>query len=426
MSQSQGVVIMDEVASVLIVDDNEAIRDYLISILEAEGYLVFSATDGEETLKFLHEHSPPDLILLDIIMPGMNGIDVLRAIKGDPVLKQITIIMLTSVSLTADKELAFQLGASDYLTKPFELRELIARVKTHIDLKKASDKCVVQRKIQETILSTIPGVVYLKSKDGHYIHANEMFADLVGVPLTEIPGKQEEDLFSDHVAEERIKADDLLFKFGIEQLEIQEDITMPDHSTRSFFTKKRRVVDKNGEISGLVGVSIDITEQVILKEAYAEKEEILESILNSYPAEIWVFNPNGEIILQNSKHLTKYGNLIGRPISDLPLPEDTKIYWKESLDLILNGKTRKNDKKIIESDGSEWIIDSFRPIRLHDGILGIMGMNLNITRWSQGDDDLSIRISEELEKNNMSNSEKLTNQPIPLSDSSSKRFSDNG
>ncbi|PWR74222.1 response regulator [Methanospirillum lacunae] len=417
---------MDEVASVLIVDDNKAIRDYLISILEIEGYQVFSASDGEETLKFLHEHSSPDLILLDIIMPGMNGIDVLRTIKGDPVLKQITIIMLTSVSLTADKELAFQLGASDYLTKPFELRELLARVKTHINLKKTTDECALQRKIQETILSTIPGIVYLKSKDGYYIHGNEMFADLVGIPLIEIPGKREEDLFSSYVADERIKADDLLLKFGVEEFEIQEEISMPDKSARSFFTKKRRVVDKNGEITGLVGVSIDITEQVILKEAYAEKEEILDSILNSYPAEIWVLNPNGEIILQNSKHLAKYGNLIGRPIPDLPLSEETKIYWKESLDLILNGKIRENEKKIIESDGSEWIIDSFRPIRLQDGILGIMGMNLNVTRWSLGDDDLSIRISGESEHNNQNSGEKITDEPIQSSDSYRKRSINNG
>ena len=412
---------MDDVASVLIVDDNNAIQEYLTTVLKSEGYVVSSASDGEEALKYLQENPKPDLILLDIIMPGLSGIDVLRAIKGDPALKQIIIIMLTGVSLCADKELAFELGASDFLTKPFELRELLARVKTHINLKKVSDKCVVQRKIQETILSTIPGVVYLKSKDGYYIHANEMFADLVGVSQTEIQGKREEDLFSSLVADERTKTDDLLLKYGVEQLEVQEEITMPDHDSRSFFTKKRQVVDKDGEITGLVGVSIDITEQVIMKEAYAEKEEILDSILNSYPAEIWVLNPEGEIILQNSKHLAKYGNLIGRPIPDLPLSEDTKLYWKESLHLILHGKTRGNEKKITESDGSEWIIDSFRPIRLHDGILGVMGMNLNVTRWAQGDDDLSISNSGDSGKKHQDGTDNKTNQTVTSSDPSSMR-----
>jgi len=411
---------MDDVATVLIVDDNETILEYLMTVLKSEGYRVFSASDGVEALAFLHEQSRPDLILLDIIMPGMNGIEVLRAIKGDPALKQITVIMLTGVSLCADKELAFEIGASDFLTKPFELRELLARVKTHINLKKTSDKCVVQRKIQETILSTIPGVVYLKGKDGHYIHANEMFADLVGVPLSDIQGKRDEDLFSDQVADERIKTDDLLLKFGVEQLEIQEEITIPDKGTRSFFTKKRQVFDKDGVITGLVGVSIDITEQVILKEAYAEKEEILDSILNSYPAEIWVLNPAGEIILQNSKHRAKYGNLLGRPIQDLPISDDTKLYWKESLDIILNGKTRENEKNIIESDGSEWIIDSFRPVRLNDGILGVMGMNLNITRWAQGDDDLSIRSSSDSEQQVPRKRDYAEDQPNPSPDSSAR------
>jgi len=412
---------MNDVASILIVDDNETIQEYLMTVLKSEGYLVFSASDGEEALTFLHEHPKPDLILLDIIMPGLNGIDTLRAIKGDPALKQIIVIMLTGVSLCADKELAFELGASDFLTKPFEMRELLARVRTHINLKKVSDKCVVQRKIQETILSTIPGIVYLKSKDGYYIHANEMFADLVGVPQNEIQGKREEDLFSSLVADERTKTDDLLLKFGVEELEIQEEITMPDHDGRSFFTKKRQVVDKDGQITGLVGVSIDITEQVIMKEAYAEKEEILDSILNSYPAEIWVLNPDGEIILQNSKHLAKYGNLIGRPISDLPLSDNTKLYWKESLNLILQGKTRGNEKNITETDGSEWIIDSFRPIKLHDGILGVMGMNLNVTRWAQGDDDLSITSSGDSQKKDQNDTDDDTKKTIPSPDPSSTR-----
>ena len=379
---------MDEVTSVLIVDDNEAIREYLQTVIENMGYSAFTAADGIEAMNFLHDNPKPDLILLDVIMPGMNGIDVLRQIKEDAKLKGITIIMVTGVHHITEKELAFTLGASDFIEKPFESRELIARVRTHINLKKATEKCFLQKKVQDTILSTIPGIVYMKGKNGTYIHGNEMFADLVGQSIMDISGKTENDLFAKEIADQRIKTDDLILNLGIPEIEMQEEISTRNGENRFFFTKKRPVFTENHEITGLVGVSIDITEQVILKEAYYEKEELLNAILNSYPAEIWVINPEGEMILQNNVHLEKYGNLIGKKIEEMPISDETRKIWLKGLACALQGQDKMENMRFIKPDGTEWIMNAFSPVRLDEGILGAMGINLDITKWKPSDVDI--------------------------------------
>ncbi len=372
---------MDEITSVLIVDDDEIIREYLKAVIEKMGYSTASAADGIEALQYLQENPNPDLILLDVIMPEMTGLEVLRKIKEDPVLKAIIVIMVTGVHHISEKELAFMLGASDYLEKPFETRELVARVRTHINLKKATEKCVIQRKIQETILSTVPGIVYMKSRDGTYIHANEMFGKLVGKPIDIIVGMTELDLFPESVASERTRTDELILRLGVPELEMQEEITSQNGETRYFFTRKRPVLDNKSQITGLVGVSIDITEQVILKEAYFEKEELLTAILNTYPAEIWVLNLDKEMILQNNDHLLKYGTLIGQKLDLMPISQEIRTFWESGYDEALIGRTKIQEHTISEPAGIQRKIQIITPVHSDEKVLGVMGMNLNVTRW---------------------------------------------
>ncbi|MFZ5648283.1 MAG: response regulator transcription factor [Bacillota bacterium] len=111
---------------VLIVDDEEKILDVVANFLESEGYTVSRAMDGNEALARV-EKVQPDLILLDWMLPGKSGIEVCREVRsrGD-----IPIIMLTARVDESDKVLGLELGADDYITKPFSLRELAARVRS--------------------------------------------------------------------------------------------------------------------------------------------------------------------------------------------------------------------------------------------------------------------------------------------------------
>ncbi|MDO4719059.1 MAG: response regulator transcription factor [Peptostreptococcaceae bacterium] len=113
---------------VLIVDDEENIVELLRFNMEQNGYRVEFAYDGEEAL---HKASAfrPELILLDVMLPKMDGVEVCRRIRQDERLKEAAIIMLTAKNVESDKIIGLEAGADDYITKPFSVNELIARIK---------------------------------------------------------------------------------------------------------------------------------------------------------------------------------------------------------------------------------------------------------------------------------------------------------
>lgn len=120
--------------SILIVDDEPRNIQLLGNLLEDNGYNIEFAMNGEETLEWLGSR-PFDLILLDVMMPGMNGYEVCRKIKSDITRNHIPIIFLTAKTNTEDIIKGFEAGASDYITKPFKHQELLARVKKEVELK---------------------------------------------------------------------------------------------------------------------------------------------------------------------------------------------------------------------------------------------------------------------------------------------------
>lgn len=117
--------------SVLVVEDEPAQREVLIYNLEAEGFRVISAEDGNEALVLVEEEHP-DLILLDWMLPGTSGIEICRQIKMRPSLRSIPIIMISARSEEVDKVRGLETGADDYVAKPYSILELIARAKSQL------------------------------------------------------------------------------------------------------------------------------------------------------------------------------------------------------------------------------------------------------------------------------------------------------
>ena len=119
---------ISESATILIVEDEQDIRELLAYNLEKEGYATVQAADGKEGLELARSRKP-DLILLDLMLPKMDGLAVCRELERDSGTVRIPIIMLTAKGETFDKVLGLELGADDYIVKPFDAKELVARVK---------------------------------------------------------------------------------------------------------------------------------------------------------------------------------------------------------------------------------------------------------------------------------------------------------
>ncbi|MFZ3101111.1 MAG: response regulator transcription factor [Desulfitobacteriaceae bacterium] len=118
-------------ATILVVDDEELIQELLRFNLEKEGYKVVIAKEGRQALDLVaQEHL--DLIVLDLMLPGIDGLEVCRQLRLNPKFQELPVIMLTAKGEELDKVLGLELGADDYMTKPFSPRELLARIKARL------------------------------------------------------------------------------------------------------------------------------------------------------------------------------------------------------------------------------------------------------------------------------------------------------
>lgn len=112
----------------LIIDDEQAIVDLVRHHLEKEGFQCLEANDGETALRLARENKP-DLLILDLMLPGIDGLEICRLLRRDPSTAQVAIIMLTAKAEEVDRIVGLEMGADDYIVKPFSPRELVARVK---------------------------------------------------------------------------------------------------------------------------------------------------------------------------------------------------------------------------------------------------------------------------------------------------------
>ncbi len=111
----------------MVVDDEKDIRDLVLYNLKKEGHQVTSFSNGEDALTRIRQN-PPDLLILDLMLPGLQGIELCRILRKDPTTEFLPIIMLTAKSEEMDRVVGLEMGADDYITKPFSPRELIARI----------------------------------------------------------------------------------------------------------------------------------------------------------------------------------------------------------------------------------------------------------------------------------------------------------
>ncbi len=194
----------DEPVNVLVIDDDEAIVDMVRMGLEADGMQVFSAADGGEGVDVLGSERI-DVILLDIMMPRVDGWMTLMEIRNNPSTAHIPVIMVTAKTQELAKVLAFKQGVQQYVTKPFSIMELSARVESltrtnragHGEPSGESDfRKLAVRKGGRTVLLTIGDIIFLSARNkSTYAHTYEN-QYLVDMTLGELEGKMAREAFS--------------------------------------------------------------------------------------------------------------------------------------------------------------------------------------------------------------------------------------
>ena len=143
-------------ATILVVDDEPANRELMEALLEPQGYAVLSAEDGEEALDLFAKHQP-DLLLLDVMMPKMDGVEVCRRIKKNPETRLTPVVLVTALSALDDRVRGLEAGADDFLAKPVERSELMARVRALLSLKAHTDELERAESVLFALAQSIEG-----------------------------------------------------------------------------------------------------------------------------------------------------------------------------------------------------------------------------------------------------------------------------
>ncbi|MBU8871299.1 MAG: response regulator, partial [Gemmatimonadales bacterium] len=194
---------------ILVVEDNPSDLKFMLDILTQAGYRVRPACDGELALRsVLAKH--PDLILLDVKLPGIMGVEICRLLKSDPETKNIPVIFLSALGESELKVKALEAGGTDYITKPFESSEVLARIKVHLDLhrlqmdlaiksEKLTEKIKEHRESEEalriseekfrTAFDAASDCIIIWDREYNYIYVNQSAMDYVGITSEQVIGK---------------------------------------------------------------------------------------------------------------------------------------------------------------------------------------------------------------------------------------------
>ena len=216
--------------SILLVDDTPTNLEILVGYFAESGFDVSVATNGEGAIKQAIDN-PPELILLDVMMPGIDGFETCRRLKANDQTKDIPVIFMTALSETTDKLKGFEAGAVDYVTKPLQQEEVRARVDTHLSLRRMQQQLLEkERQTERLLLNVLPKSIADQLRGGvrtvaeYYPEVSVLFADIVN--FTELSSKKKPDALVQILDELFSSFDALVEQHGLEKIKTIGDAYM--------------------------------------------------------------------------------------------------------------------------------------------------------------------------------------------------------
>jgi len=260
--------------TVLIVDDIVDNLNVSAQILMQNSINVIITQSGKEALT-LTEKFIPDLILLDIMMPEMDGYEVCSILKNNKSTQDIPIIFLSAINETNNIIKGFELGAVDYINKPFILEELVSRVQTHLKIHKQNKELINKEALLQdekakllAVINSVSDIIFYKDIESRFTGFNKEFKNYLGKEADEIIGKTDFDLFTEEEAKTFLISDKKIIKT---KQELKYSGWTKDYLGQEIYyeTIKAPLINYDGETIGIVAISHNLTE---LKKAEKELE----------------------------------------------------------------------------------------------------------------------------------------------------------
>lgn len=266
---------------VLVVDDDPTALLFASSIIRKAGYRVYQAASGNEALSQVKEHQP-DLVLLDVMLPDINGLEVCKTIKKDKSLKNIFVLLFSALQTDSqDKALGLETGADGYLVKPVHQRELIAQIQAMLRLKRAEEKISRQKIWYETVLNSLQEVVVCVDSDLNLIWGNRSAMDSINTSLESAMGQKCYDLWKCRME----FLNDCPVVRSMKSGQTEHGLVKADDGT-IWDTRAYPVRNEQGYVINMLEVAMDVTQNIETRQALERNEELLQEVTARMPGAV--------------------------------------------------------------------------------------------------------------------------------------------
>jgi len=258
--------------TILIIDDNPSNLKLLHELLSNHGYRVRVADSAKLGLQSAIT-TPPDLILLDIKMPEMDGYEVCQNLKKNERTASTPVIFISASAGALNKIKAFEAGGMDYINKPFDATEVLARIENHLQLsilqKQTQNSLTTSQHMLEAIMNNSPAAICIKDLEGHYLLANREFESVTGFKTDEILGKTDYEVFTKEIADVLVNHDEDVIK-GTQHKQFEDTINS-EEGEQTYLTLKFPLKDSGKNNYAICSILTDIS---IRKRIEAELEHL--------------------------------------------------------------------------------------------------------------------------------------------------------
>ena len=376
---------MNRVNSILIVDDDDMVRDSVARCLRGDGYDVMEAMSGGEGFELTKNHSP-DLVLLDVMLPDVSGMEICRRIKNEAALADVFVVLCSGEAMEVENKVdGLRSGADEYLVKPFGMREFLARVRTLLRLRNTTAALRASEDHYRRLIDILPDAICLISPDGRLMSVNSQTVSMLGYELAAellnrsvfdfVPAPQSSKANARSTVHDRIvrNAEYTLLKKDGSAIQVELSATVTS--------------GRNREIAGYVCVVRDITERKQAEKILHDSEERFRQLSDNVRDVFWMLDVGKNQIIFISP---AYVEIWGRPVESLyasPQGWPEKIHPQdqnrvmEAIRIKLFSGSYDEVYRILRPDGTiRWIKDRAFPIRDASGkIYRVVGIAEDIT-----------------------------------------------
>jgi PAS domain S-box-containing protein len=422
-------------STVLIIDDLPANLGVVVEALESYGMHVLIAQDGEEGL-MRAEYVQPDVILLDIMMPTLDGLEVCRRLKSNPATAVIPVIVMTSLNDIDDKVRGFQAGAVDYITKPFQIEEVLARVETQIQRYRLQRQLEVrneelqryrasleqqvaertaeltkhnlwlreeieerkrtteQLELMDFALDHVRESAFLVNEKSRFFYAN--------AEACRVTGYSRNDLLAMHVTD--IDPSFPIHEWALfwAKLKQQRSILLETRLRTKTGTTVPVEISANyfeyGDTSFNLALVRDISERKAAERAFKDQALRLQTLLLTIPDPVWLKDTEGRFLACNTAFAHVYGHtveeMIGKSDLEFHPPEMTEFFLEQDRAAIAAGGPRTNEEWITyrhEGRRALWETTKTPLFDTAGNVVGVLGVARDITERKRLEDELRAK-----------------------------------